>query len=138
MLGNATTAALLLSAAIAGPTGTGAIAPHQDNLPIVAAAAPAANLEPPTNWGSNGTRLFSTCQFDRAVAIAPFLEDLDRAATFLDHQPDLVRDGTRLEISTTTYDTGGLTELDFALARAANRLLAARNARCQPQRLRGS
>ncbi|MEO0948568.1 MAG: 4a-hydroxytetrahydrobiopterin dehydratase [Cyanobacteria bacterium J06641_5] len=86
-------------------------------------------------WGNDGKRLFSTCEFGSEAEIPAFIEDLKIVADTLKHDPDLAQDGTRLEIVTTTYDTGGLTDLDFSLARAADRLLVERNAQCQPQLL---
>ena len=89
------------------------------------------------NWGNDGTRLFRTCEFDSETEMAAFIEDLKTVAVALKHDPDLVQDGTRLEIVTTTHDTGGLTELDFSLARETDRLLEERNVQCQPQLLTG-
>ena len=86
-------------------------------------------------WGNDGTRLFSTCEFSSEAELSAFIEDLKAVAKTLKHDPDLVQDGMRLEIVSTTHDTGGLTELDFSLARETDRLLAERNAQCQAQLL---
>lgn len=87
------------------------------------------------NWGNDGTRLFSTCEFDSEAEVSAFIEDLKAVAVTLKHDPDLAQNGTRLEIVSTTHDTGGLTELDFSLAREADRLLVERDAQCQAQLL---
>lgn len=86
-------------------------------------------------WGTDGTSLFRTCQFADPATIAAFIDDLNRTADTLNHHPDLQQQGETLEILTTTHDTGGLTGLDFELARATSQLLAARDVRCVPERL---
>lgn len=50
----------------------------------------------------------------RAAAVAEELE----------HVPDIDVRGTRVRLSLTTHDVGGLTDDDFRLARAVNGLLA--------------
>lgn len=116
---------------------TPARTPVSPDVPAAAPPAPesqAATGEP-ENWGNDGTRLFRTCQFESEAAMQAFIEELNEAADTLNHHPDLVREGTRLEIVSTTHDTGGLTNLDFELARETEQLLATRNVECQPELL---
>ncbi len=96
---------------------------------------PATAQPTPENWGTDGKSFFRTCEFENPAAAARFIEELNRVGDALDHHADFKQDGSTLEVLTTTHDTGGLTQLDYELARSAGQLLAVRRARCVPERL---
>ena len=67
---------------------------------------------------------------DFAQAFA-FMTDVAREAEALQHHPEWFNDYNRVVIDLTTHDAGGITTLDFELARRAEDL-AARRARPAP------
>lgn len=64
-------------------------------------------------------RRWELADFDAAMA---FIEAVADVARRLDHHPDLYNVYNRVTLRLQTHDAGGLTELDFAFARAINSL----------------
>lgn len=65
------------------------------------------------------TRTFKFKDFNQAFG---FITRLALVAEKLDHHPEWANVYNRVEITLSTHDAGGLTELDIALAEAADRL----------------
>jgi 4a-hydroxytetrahydrobiopterin dehydratase len=69
------------------------------------------------------------CQFTDFAAAVAFVERLVEPADRLGHHPDVAIAYNRLTIQLTTHDAGGVTSLDFALARE---IAALHEGQCQP------
>ena len=65
-------------------------------------------------------RDFRFPDFARAFA---FMKQVAKLAEAMDHHPDWNNSYNRVHIMLTSHDTGGLTERDFALARAIDGLI---------------
>ncbi|MDE3203406.1 MAG: 4a-hydroxytetrahydrobiopterin dehydratase [Acidobacteriota bacterium] len=76
-------------------------------------------------WTRRGDHIERTVvrpDFRAAVALVNQVADL---AEELDHHPDMTISWTRVALSVTTHDAGGLTALDFELARRVDALVEA-------------
>jgi len=82
-------------------------------------------------WSVKDGKLHRTVTFaDFAQAFA-FMTDVAREAEALNHHPEWFNVYNRVAIDLTTHDAGGITALDFELARRAEDL-AGRRARPAP------
>ena len=75
-------------------------------------------------WCVEGHELVKTFRFPSYLAGIDFVSRLGQAAEAMNHHPDLLVGWRRVTMRVTTHSTGGLTELDLALAREAERLAA--------------
>ncbi len=76
-------------------------------------------------WSRRGDHIERTVvrpDFRAAVALVNQIADL---AEELDHHPDMTISWNRVALSVTTHDAGGLTALDFDLARRVDALVEA-------------
>jgi 4a-hydroxytetrahydrobiopterin dehydratase len=89
----------------------------------------ASELEDLPEWALQDNTLVTVCQFQDFVDTINFVNQLVAPAEALAHHPDLTISYNQLTIRLTTHDAGGLTNLDFALAREISDLSAGR---CQP------
>ena len=88
----------------------------------------ASRLAAVPGWSVKGGKLHRELAFaDFAQAFA-FMTDVAREAEALQHHPEWLNVYNRVVIDLTTHDAGGITTLDFELARRAEDL-AARRAR---------
>ena len=88
----------------------------------------ASRLAAVPGWSVKGGKLHRELAFaDFAQAFA-FMTDVAREAEALQHHPEWLNVYNRVVIDLTTHDAGGVTTLDFELARRAEDL-AARRAR---------
>ncbi|MGF1566727.1 MAG: 4a-hydroxytetrahydrobiopterin dehydratase [Nodosilinea sp.] len=94
-----------------------------------AGAVFASVLETLPEWSLQGTSLVTMCQFEDFVDTVAFVDQLVAPAEALGHHPDLAIAYNQLTISLTTHDAGGVTELDFNLARDISTLS---EGRCHP------
>ncbi len=78
-----------------------------------------ASLE---GWSVEGCELVKTFRFHSYLAGIDFVRCLGQAAEAMNHHPDLLVGWRKVTMRATTHSAGGLTELDVALARAAERL----------------
>lgn len=78
------------------------------------------------DWQQQGQQLVTTCEFTNYVDTIGFVNQLVEPAERLGHHPDLQIRYNYLEISLTTHDAGGLSELDLALATEISALAAGR------------
>jgi 4a-hydroxytetrahydrobiopterin dehydratase len=94
----------------------------------LAAADVTARLSALPGWSITGGKLHRELTFaDFAQAFA-FMGDVAREAEALQHHPEWFNVYNRVVIELTTHDAGGITTLDFELARRAEDL-AGRRAR---------
>ena len=78
--------------------------------------------QPP--WTPDDDRhITKTFQFADFAAAFAFMRRVAEAAEALDHHPDWRNCYNRVEIRLSTYSAGGLTELDFQLARRIEGLI---------------
>jgi len=91
----------------------------------------ASRLAAVPGWSLKGGKLHRELAFaDFAQAFA-FMADVAREAEALQHHPEWFNVYNRVVVDLTTHDAGGVTTLDFELARRAE-ALAARHARPAP------
>jgi 4a-hydroxytetrahydrobiopterin dehydratase len=78
-----------------------------------------ASLE---GWKIEAGELVKTFQFKDFVASLHFVNRVGEAAEQAGHHPDIDIRYNRVRLALSTHDAGGLTEKDFDLAAAAQRL----------------
>jgi len=78
-------------------------------------------------WSLNGDRLQRTLGFDDFNGAIAFVNRLRDLAEGMQHHPDIMIRYNKVTLTLTTHDAGGLTETDFAFARAAEGCVAANN-----------
>ena len=89
-----------------------------DDAQVVAAlAAPGA-----PDWNLVGGRLVKVVECISFPAALAFVAAVGRLAEEADHHPDIDIRWRTVRLAVATHDAGGLTELDFALARAVDAL----------------
>ena len=86
----------------------------------------ALNAEAATPWGIQEGRLRKEFRFADFNAAWGFLSRVALLAEKMDHHPEWWNVYNRVRIELTTHDAGGISELDFRLAAAAERLSGAR------------
>lgn len=90
---------------------------------------------PPAGWLVNGSRLECTYKLGNFVESVAWVQKLVMPAEALGHHPDVVIAYDRVSLSLTTHDAGGLTELDWKLAREIDTIATHQDPplHCQPQ-----
>jgi 4a-hydroxytetrahydrobiopterin dehydratase len=68
-------------------------------------------------WKLEGKALHRTLTFPTYMAGIEFVNRLAVAAEEHNHHPDLVVGWCKVEVTFTTHDAGGVTELDFRMAK---------------------
>jgi 4a-hydroxytetrahydrobiopterin dehydratase len=81
-------------------------------------------LRPLRGWNLDTTppRIHKTWAFDRFESVVWFFNQVAQLAVAQDHHPDIWLNHSQLRIRLWTHDAAGLTEKDFALAEAIERL----------------
>ena len=85
-------------------------------------AAIAAALAALPGWERRGESLWREFTFADFAAAFAFMTKVAVVGEQLGHHPDWRNVYRRVQISLTTHDAGGLTDLDFALARRCDEL----------------
>lgn len=75
-----------------------------------------------TGWSRAGTAITRTFTFATFMAGIAWVDRVAAAAERLDHHPDLDIRYTRITATLATHSAGGLTQLDFDLAREMDAL----------------
>lgn len=75
-------------------------------------------------WVSRGTRIERSYRFPDFVTAFSFMTEVALIAERMNHHPEWSNVYGRVQVGLTTHDAGGLTELDFRLARAMNEAAA--------------
>jgi 4a-hydroxytetrahydrobiopterin dehydratase len=73
-------------------------------------------------WELRGTRIARTFRFADFATAFGWMASVALVAERMDHHPDWKNVYDRVEVELTTHDAGGLTERDFELAAAMDRL----------------
>ncbi|HEY9644997.1 MAG TPA: 4a-hydroxytetrahydrobiopterin dehydratase [Chroococcidiopsis sp.] len=68
-------------------------------------------------WATDGERIYCTYQFTNFVEAIAFVNRLVVPAEAAGHHPDLTIRYNQVNISLSTHDAGGITDLDFVVAR---------------------
>ncbi|MBD2465814.1 4a-hydroxytetrahydrobiopterin dehydratase [Oscillatoria sp. FACHB-1407] len=74
------------------------------------------------DWTLQGKEIQSVRKFKDFVEAIAFVNRLVEPAEAANHHPDITISYNRVSIALTTHDAGGLTENDFALAKAIDQL----------------
>lgn len=77
------------------------------------------------SWTRSGDRIERTVQLADFRAAMAFVNRVADAAEELNHHPDITISWNRVGLAVSTHDSGGLTALDFELARTIDGLEAA-------------
>lgn len=89
-----------------------------DELQVLAALAAAGAPK----WDLIDGKLVKTVECTSFLAALDFVAAVGRLAEEADHHPDIDIRWRTVRLAVVTHDAGGLTELDFALARAVDTL----------------
>jgi 4a-hydroxytetrahydrobiopterin dehydratase len=84
----------------------------------------ASRLEALAEWSQPGEEIQRTYRFADFVAAMAFVAAVAEHAEKVAHHPDILIRYSRVTLSLSTHDAGGITEKDFDFARAADALAA--------------
>jgi 4a-hydroxytetrahydrobiopterin dehydratase len=73
-------------------------------------------------WKRQGDRIDKTVRLKDFRAAMAFVNQVADLAEGLNHHPDISISWNRVQLAVSTHDSGGLTDLDFELARAVDAL----------------
>ena len=73
-----------------------------------------------SEWALNGDSLQRTFGFEDFAGAMSFVNSVAELAERLQHHPDIMIRYNKVTLTLTTHDAGGLSELDFTLAREAD------------------
>lgn len=90
--------------------------------PLLSAEQIASGLAGLDGWRLEEGRLVRTFSFDSYLAGHDFARKAGEIAEAHDHHPDLLIGYRRVEVSTWTHDSGGITQKDVDLAKAISAL----------------
>jgi 4a-hydroxytetrahydrobiopterin dehydratase len=76
----------------------------------------ASELEKLNRWQAADNKLTRKYEFANFAEALAFVNRVGEIAESMDHHPDIKLGWGYAEISTTTHDRGGVTDVDFALA----------------------
>lgn len=75
-------------------------------------------------WHVEGRELVTECRFASYLAGIEFIQQVGALAEAMNHHPDLFIGWRKVTVKLTTHSAGGLTRLDFELARQIKAKLA--------------
>lgn len=82
----------------------------------------ASRLEGLAEWSQPGEEIQRTYRFKDFVAAMAFVAAVAEHAEKVAHHPDILIRYSRVTLSLSTHDAGGITDKDFDFARAADAL----------------
>jgi len=94
----------------------------QVSLTRLSTAEIAEQMQSISDWFTDGQQLYCTYQFTNFLEAIAFVNRLVAPSETLAHHPDLIISYNQVSINLTTHDAGGLTQLDFELARSISNL----------------
>ena len=80
------------------------------------------NLQQCPHWALDQGKLYRRFVFDDFVAAFGFMSQVALLAEAMNHHPEWSNVWNRVEIHLTTHDAGGISDLDFQLARKIDAL----------------
>jgi 4a-hydroxytetrahydrobiopterin dehydratase len=75
-----------------------------------------ARLAALRGWDSDGERIRKAYAFESFAAAIAFVNHVAGLAEAADHHPDILVEYTKVTLTLTSHDSGGLTGRDFSLA----------------------
>ena len=84
----------------------------------------ATRLEAYPEWSQSGDSLQRTFKFEDFLGAMAFVNGIADLAEQHHHHPDIMIRYNKVTLTLSTHDAGGITEKDFDLAKAIDRLLA--------------
>jgi 4a-hydroxytetrahydrobiopterin dehydratase len=82
----------------------------------------AARLKEVPKWSQEGNAIARTWKFENFPEALRFINRVGELAESMDHHPDIYNSWATVRLTLTTHDKGGLTNLDFELAKKIDRL----------------
>jgi len=82
----------------------------------------AARLAEVPKWTRIGSAITRSWEFEDFVGALAFINKIGALAEAMNHHPDIVNSWNKVTLTLTTHDRGGLTELDFELAKKIDAL----------------
>ena len=82
----------------------------------------AAELEKTEGWSVKGTAIWRRFEFDNFSDALQFVNLAGAIADAMDHHPDIKLGWGYAELAITTHDRGGVTDVDFSLAKKINEI----------------
>ena len=79
-----------------------------------------ARLEDLPDWSQPGEEIQRTFRFKDFVAAMAFVERIATRAEAVQHHPDILIRYSRVTLSLSTHDAGGITDKDFEFAAASD------------------
>ena len=89
----------------------------------------AARLEELTEWSQPGEEIQRTYRFKDFVEAMAFVQAVAAHAEAVQHHPDILIRYSRVTLSLSTHDAGGITDKDFDFAAKADAIAAAAGVR---------
>ena len=77
----------------------------------------AARLAEVPKWTRMGNAITRSWEFEDFAEALAFIIKVGALAEAMNHHPDIVNSWNKVTLTLTTHDRGGLTELDFELAK---------------------
>jgi 4a-hydroxytetrahydrobiopterin dehydratase len=77
----------------------------------------AAKLQKVPGWARKGVEISRLYTFSGFVAAMAFVNHVADLAESMDHHPDILIQYKKVKLTLSTHSAGGLTDLDFTLAR---------------------
>ncbi|MDI9404200.1 MAG: 4a-hydroxytetrahydrobiopterin dehydratase [Limnohabitans sp.] len=84
-----------------------------------------ARLDVLPEWSQPGEEIQRTYRFADFVGAMAFVDRIADEAERVQHHPDILIRYSRVTLSLSTHDAGGITEKDFEFAHAADRMATA-------------
>ena len=82
----------------------------------------AARLAEVPKWTRIGSAIARSWEFEDFPQALAFINQVGALAEAMNHHPDIVNSWNKVTLTLTTHDRGGLTELDFELAKKIDAL----------------
>lgn len=80
------------------------------------------NKEIDNKWSIKNNKLSRSFEFENFITTFNFMKDIAIISEEINHHPTWTNTYNKLEIILQTHDTGGLSELDYLLARKIDQL----------------
>jgi 4a-hydroxytetrahydrobiopterin dehydratase len=84
-----------------------------------------AKLAELPEWSSSGGALQRTFKFENFIEAMAFVNRVAEQAEEVQHHPDILVRYSKVTLTLSTHDAGGITQKDFDFAREVDRLLSA-------------
>lgn len=91
-------------------------------MPVLAANAVQEKLATLKNWKLEGPEIVRTVEFPGFPDAIQFVNQVAKAAEAAGHHPDIDIRYNKVRLALVSHDAGGLTEADFHMAAAINKL----------------